>query len=86
MSDPAYIRKRGDKRIFRVVDLDCIGRPCLAPGTYWHRGATMSGSRNTGGSTDCCLTNANHGCPHPYPESTRELTRERRAEGMRVQR
>ena len=75
---------RQNRRRFQVVDRDCIGRVCLALGTYHHRGATMSGSRNTGDTTDGCLTNMNHGCPSPKPDPTPALARERRDERIRI--
>ena len=79
-----FIRRRGDRSRYLVVDADCIGRECLAPGRYYHRGATLGGSQNTGGVTDGCLTNMNHGCPNPKPAAAPELARARKGEGMRV--
>lgn len=43
----------------------CIEASCWAPGMFQHRGATMSGSRNTGEEAACCLNRAYHGCPQP---------------------
>ncbi len=48
---------------YSMNDRDCIGRECFAPGRYESRGATMSGSRNTGNYTNECMTRAYHGCP-----------------------
>lgn len=56
-------RRTGDKRKFEFMDAHCIGRECWAPGEFQHRGATMSGSRNTGRVSHCCLTRAYRGCP-----------------------
>jgi hypothetical protein len=57
------LRKKGDKTAYEFVDLGCIGRECFAPGLFQHRGATLSGSRNTGEHTACCMRRAYHGCP-----------------------
>lgn len=47
-----------------VVSTTCMGRGCLELGKYQHRGATSSGSRNTGGAdSPMCLRNAYRGCP-----------------------
>jgi hypothetical protein len=60
----AYLQKKGDKRKFNVTDAKCIGRDCFQPGMYQHRGATLSGSRNTGSpDSPCCMRRAYHGCP-----------------------
>ena len=48
-------------------DGQCPKRWCWSPGLYHHRGATCSGSRNTGSSTRCCLERAYRGCPQPIP-------------------
>lgn len=61
-----FLKEKGSKIRYEVRDKQCAKRPCLALGIYRHRGATLSGSRNTGESTPCCLTRANRGCP---PES-----------------
>lgn len=59
-----FLRKRGEKTKFSVIDAGCLGRECLVAGMYQHRGATMSGSRNTGSpDSPCCLTRAYRGCP-----------------------
>lgn len=66
------LRKVGDKRKFDFLELDCLGRECFAPGEYQHRGATMSGSRNTGEYSLCCMTRAYRSCPL-VPLADREL-------------
>lgn len=48
---------------YDALDRQCPKRPCWSPGKYQHRGATQSGSRNTGHDTKCCLRRAYHGCP-----------------------
>lgn len=57
--------------LYRARLADCDKLSCWAPGRYYHRGATLSGSRNTGDSHLECLTRANHGCPQPSLEATR---------------
>ena len=68
----AFFRKRGEKHKYYFVDDRCIGRECWAPGLYQHRGATLSGSRNTGSpDSPMRLRNAYHGCPEgPMGEHT----------------
>ncbi len=57
-------KRKGDKNRYSFADERCIGRSCWAPGMYQHRGATLSGSRNTGSQdSPCCLNRAYHGCP-----------------------
>ena len=46
----------------------CDKRWCWSPGRFEHRGATKSGSHNTGNFSKTCMHNAYHGCPHPIPE------------------
>ena len=48
---------------YNVLDDKCIGCTCLQLGQYQSRGATMSGSRNTGNYENCCMHRAYHGCP-----------------------
>ena len=76
-------RKKGDKCRYSFLDADCIGRECFSPGTYQHRGATMSGSRNTGDYSACCMHRAYHGCPHPKPVCSVALAKARRQEGWK---
>lgn len=76
-------RKKGDKtrRRYSFSSGECIGAECWAPAMYQHRGATMSGSRNTGSpDTPCCINRAYHGCPRTIVLSS-ELARKRKAEG-----
>lgn len=47
---------------------------------FQHRGATMSGSRNTGDETACCLNRAYHGCPRNGIHSE-DLAKQRKGEG-----
>lgn len=75
------LRRKGDKRKFDFLSRECLGRPCFAPGTYQHRGATMSGSRNTEAYSDCCMNRAYHGCPDPLPEVDQALVRDRKNMG-----
>lgn len=83
----ATLRLKGDKRKFAVLDRLCIGRDCLQPGTYQHRGATMSGSRNTGSYSDCCMYRAYRGCPLDNADRySKELAAQRKTEGYRNQR
>ena len=62
---------------------NCLGMTCFRPGAYYHRGATMSGSRNTGDSSKMCMTNAYHGCP-PDRTEDKALARERKREGWKA--
>lgn len=64
-------------------DARCIEAKCWAPGMYQHRGATMSGSRNTGDETATCLNRAYHGCPADRGHDP-TLATERKAEGWRL--
>jgi hypothetical protein len=64
----------------RCAEAGCLGRPCFAPGSYQHRGATISGSRNTGAYSDCCMNRAYHGCPMTMPPVDQELMRGRKKE------
>lgn len=58
------IRKKGDKARYSFIDAGCLGRECFSPGMFQHRGATLSGSRNTGSpDSACCMRRAYHGCP-----------------------
>ena len=60
----AEFRLKGDRRLYSFSDERCIEAKCWAPGLYQHRGATASGSRNTGSLDDpTCLNRAYHGCP-----------------------
>ena len=58
-------------------DQTCPCRVCWAPGLYEHRGATLSGSRNTGSRTKECLHRANHGCPIPIPAAENDFGQRR---------
>jgi hypothetical protein len=83
------LRKTGDKRKFDFLEVACLGRKCFAPGSYQHRGATLSGSRNTGAYSDCCMNRAYRGCPcvpfteRELPEVSKELMAQRKREGWR---
>lgn len=79
----ADFRRKGEKprRLYDFSSVECIGAQCWAPGMYQHRGATMSGSRNTGSpDTPCCLNRAYHGCPRNIVRSD-DLARARKQEG-----
>lgn len=76
-------RKTKDKSRYDFLDAECIGRECWSPGHYQHRGATMSGSRNTGDVSACCMHRAYHGCPYEKPVFQIELAKERKAEGWK---
>ncbi len=52
-----------DGEQYRARDVACPTLKCWEPGEYQHRGATLSGSRNTGDSHLCCLHREYHGCP-----------------------
>lgn len=77
-------RRRGDKSRYDFRDKSCIGLACWAPGQFQHRGATMSGSRNTGSSTACCLNRAYHGCPTPIPAVDDAVAVRRKSDGWRL--
>ena len=81
----SHLRMVKTKTKYDVRDTQCIGRECLALGVYQHRGATMGGSRNTGGTTPCCMTRAYRGCPPTEAETHFEaaLAATRKAEGWR---
>jgi hypothetical protein len=72
------------KERYDVLDRDCLGRECLQLGHFQTRGATLSGSRNTGDSKPCCMRRAYHGCPTPLPPPTHDLIDQRKAEGLKV--
>ena len=77
-------RRKGQRGVrYWFVDARCISAACWAPGIYQSRGATTSGSRNTGGETPRCLNNAYHGCPQPEEKRgySDELVKLRRKEG-----
>lgn len=54
---------KGQKGDYSFLDKKCIGRDCWSPGNFQSRGATLSGSRNTGNVHLCCMRRAYHGCP-----------------------
>ena len=74
------IKIKGDKNRYDVLNRECIGCKCLALGEYQHRGATLSGLRNTGAYSACCMNRAYHGCPENKGYS-KELVKERRKNG-----
>lgn len=78
----SYLRKDGKQ--YWVVAPECIGRDCLALGSYQHRAPVSGGGSRSTGSPDtlCCLTNAYRGCPAVRPYST-ELAEQRRKEGIK---
>ena len=44
----ARVKRKGDKRKYWMRDRKCAGYGCFAPDLYQIRGATSSGSRDTG--------------------------------------
>ena len=64
----AKVREAGTKEWVACLDGDCPARSCFAPGPWQVRGATSSGSRNTGAKHWCCLRREAHGCPGPLPK------------------
>lgn len=81
----ATIKRKGDKGRYAVLDRTCLGCKCLALGSFESRGATLSGSRNTGSYTQCCMTRAYHGCPDDDDRGySDELLKDRKKEGMKV--
>lgn len=76
-------RKTGEKVRFWFRDSECIGMSCWSPGLFAHRGVTLSGTRNTGRSTPCCLRNASRGCPSGDIVYQIDLARGRKADGWR---
>ena len=78
-----YFRMKGDKHKYDFRDNECIGRKCWAPGLYQHRGATLSGSRNSGSSdTPCCMNREYHGCPRTTVFD-KDLAKARKEEGWK---
>ena len=75
------VKKAGEKGTYQMLDAQCIGRGCFAPGLYQHRGATSSGSKNSGESRRC-IHQAYHGCPAVRP-FLKMLAAERRREGWK---
>lgn len=77
------LRRTHDKSRYDFLSLDCLGRRCFAPGNYEHRGATLSGSRNTGRYSACCMNRAYHGCPHPLPDVDKAMATQRKKDGWK---
>lgn len=79
----SYVKRKGDPKKYWMVDAKCIGCKCFAPGLFQHRGATGSGSRNTGTpDSPVCLNNAYHGCPDDRGYSE-DVEKQRKAEGWK---
>lgn len=79
------IKQKNDKNKYSVLNINCLGCTCLTLGLYQHRGATSSGSRNTGDYSACCMTRAYHGCPDVEKRGySVELLKQRKSEGMKV--
>lgn len=76
------VRRKRSKVKYWVFDRLCIGRSCFNPGQFQHRGATPSGSRNTGSFSFACLNNCYHGCPSPMEEFDKQLAKQRHQEGL----
>ena len=66
-----------------IANSQCLGMACFQPGSYQHRGATSSGSRNTGSDTLECMTNAYRGCPADREHDKKRET-ERKRDGWKV--
>jgi|HubBroStandDraft_6_1064221.scaffolds.fasta_scaffold00134_9 hypothetical protein len=78
-------KRKGDKHRYSFRDAKCIGLTCWGPGLYQHRGATLSGSRNTGSpDSPCCMNRAYHGCPNNIPAFSKELSAERKKDGWKL--
>lgn len=76
-------RKTHERGRYDFRDVQCIAADCWAPGAYQHRGAALSGSRNTGSpDTLCCMNRAYHGCPREVVYDP-ELAKARRGEGWK---
>jgi hypothetical protein len=79
-----HVRKTGDPNKYEMPNRNCLSAECFQPGEYQHRGATGAGSsRNTGESTFTCMRSAYWGCP-AFVKHSKELKKERRAEGWRI--
>ena len=76
------VRIKGSPYRYWVLDSRCIGKDCFVPGTYQHRGATLSGSKSSGTSR-ICMTNAYRGCPDGR-EYSEELAKKRKVEGWKI--
>jgi hypothetical protein len=84
----AEFARKGEKprRLYTFSDAKCIEASCWAPGMYQRRGATMSGSRNTGSPDDpTCMNRAYHGCPRDRGHDP-EKAKARTAEGWKCMR
>ena len=44
----------------------------------------MSGSRNTGAESHCCMNRAYRGCPDTLPEFDKNMATERKKEGWKA--
>ena len=79
------VRKKGGEGSYWMLDRKCIGRTCFAPGAFQHRGATLSGSRNTGSPDSLtCMNNAYHGCPNDKDALySIEIERKHKSEGWK---
>lgn len=75
-------RKTFQKGKYDFKDARCIEADCWQPGEYFTRGATLSGSRNTGHSSLCCVRRAYHGCPNDVVYDIGKA-KERKAEGWK---
>lgn len=78
----SQLKIKGDKSRYEVRAPECIGLECLRLGHYQVRGGTMSGSRNTGRTSPCCMFRAYHGCPTPILEFDKELAAKRKGDGL----
>src|SRR5579871_3684099 len=81
----AHVRQTGRPGKYWVLNNKCIGCICFSPGEFATRGAVgAAGTRNTGQTTLCCLTNAYRGCPEEVQrEHSKEQEQERKREGWK---
>jgi hypothetical protein len=77
-----YIRKTGKRGKYWFACRNPLSMDCFAPGRFESRGATLSGSHNTGHFELCCMNNAYRGCPIAMIEKD-ALAKERKKEGWK---
>ena len=73
-----------NKLKYQVADRYCLGKKCLHLGPYQHRGASQSGSKDSGVPDSLrCLYQAYYGCPKDFPYDP-NLVKIRKKDGLRV--
>ncbi len=70
-----FIRKKGDKAFYAVLDRGCIGRECLRIHLVEKRGTYMDGSSRLVDRVSCCARREGFGYPDPTPEFDKELAK-----------